>query len=104
MSDLFIQEIENIDDILSIQHLVRSIKFEFCRLINEIHTEKSENQKGKNLSCLQYANLFILSLWRTVILPRFSSQSYLGRIFLKETGMTLQQYHQRYKIREFINP
>lgn len=53
MSDMFIREIENMNDILSIQHFARSIEFEFCRLVNEIRS----GQAGKKADSHYYVEL-----------------------------------------------
>lgn len=107
MSDVFIQKIEEMTEPEATINMTRQFQMEYVKMVAEIHHQNqiSENSSPRKSiwidQCKDYIfkHLLAYSPYSYIEIAAylgFSSQSHLGKIFKKYTGMTLRQYREKY--------
>ncbi|HDR4909503.1 TPA: AraC family transcriptional regulator [Bacillus cereus] len=99
LSDLYIQTIEKLDNMYSVNRLIEDALCTFADRVKEYKTKKYSNTIT---TCLNYISQNIyqkISLRELAELLHVNS-TYLSGLFKKEVGITLSQYIQREKIEE----
>ncbi|PKJ52262.1 helix-turn-helix domain-containing protein [Bacillus sp. SN10] len=99
LSDLYIQTIEKLNNMYSVNRLIEDALCTFADRVKEYKTKKYSNTIT---ACLNYISQNIyqkISLSKLAELLHVNS-TYLSSLFKKEVGITLSQYIQREKIEE----
>lgn len=99
LSDLYIQKIEQLDNIYAVNRLIEEALCTFADSVKEYN----EKQYSKKINmCLDYIarNIYNDITVNTLVNYLQINSSYLSDIFKKEVGITLKQYIQRERIEE----
>ncbi|OUA67368.1 helix-turn-helix domain-containing protein [Bacillus thuringiensis] len=99
LSDLYIQTIEQLDNMYSVNRLIEDALCTFADRVKEYKTKKYSNTIT---TCLNYINR---NIYQKISLSELAellqvNPTYLSNLFKKEVGITLSQYIQMEKIEE----
>ncbi|KXO04343.1 helix-turn-helix domain-containing protein [Bacillus paranthracis] len=99
LSDLYIQTIEQLDNMYSVNRLIEDALCTFADRVKDYKTKKYSNTIT---TCLNYINR---NIYQKISLSELAellqvNPTYLSGLFKKEVGITLSQYIQREKIEE----
>ncbi|MEB9681761.1 AraC family transcriptional regulator [Bacillus thuringiensis serovar pingluonsis] len=99
LSDLYIQTIESLDNMYSVNRLIEDALCTFADRVKEYKTKKYSNTIT---TCLNYISQ---NIYQKISLSKLAERlhlnpTYLSSLFKKEVGITMSQYIQREKIEE----
>lgn len=101
MSDLYIQRIELIQDILTVERLVQEMLFDFAEQVEKLRCPDG-NESPFYRMCAQYIsrNLFSVIRLESMAKELGYTRAYLCTRFKKEAGISVTQYIHREKVEE----
>lgn len=99
MVDGYIMKIEDMNNAVKIDSMMRQAEYEFAERVAEIHKNQQKNELIERTKNYIYQNLHSEIIIGEIGLKIGVNSSYLSDLFHKVEGMTIQQYIRKEKIR-----
>lgn len=103
LSDVYIQEIENCNDIPAVLHLFHSAEYRYAQMVHD-HNAEIQNEKQSNIYTERCKTYIFSHLHETIHVQAIADQlnlnaNYVSEIFHKYEGITITEYIHREKIK-----